>query len=538
MADSTEMRFWGWGTDADAGELPPHVESWLAQQFGSPLQSPAAPPSEQDVRISKSELSKRVASGLSSIVGAANVRNDRHARLIHAAGKSYLDLLTMRSGKRIPAPDAVVYPADHDAVRAVLKLCAKRGVAVVPFGGGTSVVGGVAPLRGDFESVIALDLGRMRSLLALDETSHVGTFAAGLRGPELEHTLRAHNLTLGHFPQSFEFSTVGGWVATRSAGQASSGYGRIDDLIVGARMATPGAELNLEPNPGNAAGPNLRALVAGSEGALGVITEVSLQLSQLPEASRYEAWMVPSFASGADALRALEQAGLTPEIARCSDRGETEMGVAFSGLDGTKAKLLDRYLRGRGVEHGSLMILGWEGATGSIEARRRAAVDVLGGFGAVALGRGAGRAWAQSRFHTPYLRDHLMSRGVMVETLETSTTWSNLIPLYRAVDQVLSMQAVVVGCHISHLYQTGASLYFTFLTPQTTNDAAGQWRQLKSAACQTIVDNGGAITHHHAIGVDHKPYLKAEDGAAGIAALRAVKRELDPSGVMNPGKLL
>jgi len=538
MADVSEMRFWGWGHDDEAGELPPHVERWIAEQFGAPLAPASGPPAEAEVRIRKSKLSTRASDGLAAIVGSANLRTDHHSRLLHAAGKGYPDLLSMRTGKRIAAPDAVVYPSSHASVRAVLKLCAKRGVAVVPFGGGTSVVGGVAPLRGDFESVIALDLGQLRTVIELDEDSRLGVFAAGLRGPELEHALRARNLTLGHFPQSFEFSTVGGWVATRSAGQASSGYGRIDDMLVGARLAAPAGELNLAPNPGNAAGPNLRALVAGSEGALGVITEVALQLSRAPEASRYEAWMMPSFETAAQGLRSLEQAGLTPQMARCSDRGETAMGIAFSGLEGAKAKLLERYLRGRGADDGSLMILGWEGASGSIEARRRSAVDILGEFGAVGLGRGAGRAWAQSRFHTPYLRDHLMARGVMVETLETSTTWANLMSLYEAVNRVLAMQAVVVGCHISHLYQTGASLYFTFLTPQTSDDPAGQWRQLKTAACQAIVDNGGAITHHHAIGVDHKPYLASEDGACGIAALRAVKDELDPLGVMNPGKLL
>ena len=538
MAPSAEMRFSGWGIDADAGVLSDHVVEWLEQRFGGPLSSRTAPPDESDVRLRKGVLSDRAADKLSARVGSANVKTDHHSRLLHAAGKGYPDMLAMRSGARIAAPDAVVFPADHADVRAVLKICAKQGIAVVPFGGGTSVVGGVSPLRGSFGSVIALDLRRMRQLVGLDEQSRVGTFAAGLRGPELEHLLRARGYTLGHFPQSFEYSTVGGWVATRSAGQASTGYGRIDEKLLGARLVAPAGELNLSARPASAAGPNLRAIVAGSEGALGVITEASLEISPAPEVTRYEALMMPSFVAATDALRELEQAGQAPDVARASDEHETEMGLAFAGIEGAKGKLLEGYLRGRGAASGSLLILGWEGASGSIDQRRRSALSLVKQHGAVSLGAGAGRTWAKNRFSTPYLRDHLLERGVMVETLETSTSWANLPVLYRGVGDVLAAHAPIVGCHISHLYQSGASLYFTFVAPQDSSDPHAQWEAVKHAACRAIVKHGGTITHHHAIGVDHRDYLEDEDGHAGVAALRAIKKSLDPGGLMNPGKLL
>ncbi len=538
MAPSTEMRFSGWGVDADAGELSEHVVEWLEQRFGGPIAAPVAPPLENQVRLSKSQISKRAQSKLSERVGATNVRTDQHSRLLHAAGKGYPDLLAMRSGKRVAAPDAVVYPGDTADVRAVLKICAKHGIAVVPFGGGTSVVGGITPLRGDFDSVISLDLQRLRELISLDEKSRIGTFAAGLRGPELEHLLRARGYTLGHFPQSFEYATVGGWVATRSAGQASTGYGRIDEKLVGARLVAPAGELKLAARPASAAGPDLRALVAGSEGALGVITEASLEVSPAPEVTRYEALMLPSFAAAADALRALEQAGEAPDVARASDEHETEMGLAFAGIEGAKGRLLEGYLRGRGAGSGALVVLGWEGANGTIDQRRRAALSMLKQHGAVGLGAGAGRTWAKNRFSTPYLRDHLLERGVMVETLESSTTWSNLMLLYRGVGDALSAHAPIVGCHISHLYQSGASLYFTFVAPQDLSDPYAQWQSAKREACDAIVAHGGTITHHHAIGIDHRRYLEAEDGATGVGALRAVKASLDPRGLMNPGKLL
>lgn len=532
------MRFSGWGIDEDAGDFPGHVAEWLALRLGAPLSSHAPPPKASEVRLRKSQLSKSAHSKLSGRVGAANVRTDHEARLLHCAGKGYPDLLAMRSGERLPAPDAVVYPGDHADVAAVLKLCSKQGIAVVAFGGGTSVVGGVTPLRGGFDSVITLDLGRIRELVSLDERSRVGVFGAGLKGPQLEHLLRARGYTLGHFPQSFEYSTVGGWVATRSAGQASSGYGRVDEKLLGARLAAPSGDLNLSARPASAAGPDLRALIAGSEGALGVITQASLEVSPAPEVTRYEALMMPSFIAAADALRELEQNGLAPDVARASDENETEMGLAFAGLDGAKRKLLERYLRGRGAASGAMLILGWEGASGSIDERRRAAISVVKAHGAVGLGAGGGRTWAKNRFSTPYLRDHLLERGVMVETLETATTWSNLMLLYRGVSDALANEAPLVACHISHIYQSGASLYFTFIAPQEKSDPLQQWESVKRKACDAIVAHGGTITHHHAIGIDHRRYLKAEDGAAGVAALRAVKSSLDPRGVMNPGKLL
>ncbi len=538
MAALTEMRFSGWGVDAEAGELSGHVIDWLERRFGRSLAPRQLAPDASEVRLSKSRLSTRAQHKLASCLGTANVRTDHQTRLTHSAGKSYPDLLAFRTTVKLAAPDAVVYPRDESDVRAVLKICRQQGIAVVPFGGGTSVVGGVTPLRGDFDSVIALDLGRMRQLLSLDADSRIGSFAAGLRGPELEHLLRARGFTLGHFPQSFEYSTVGGWVATRSAGQASTGYGRIDEKLLGVRLVAPAGELNLSARPASAAGPDLRAVIAGSEGALGVITEATLEVHPAPQATRYEALMLPSFAVAADALRSLEQAGAAADVSRASDENETEMGLAFAGIDGTKRKLFEGYLRGRGAALGALLVLGWEGASGTIEPRRRAALAVLKQHGAVGLGAGAGRTWAKSRFSTPYLRDHLLERAVMVETLETSTTWSNLMRLYRGVEESLTGHAPIVGCHISHLYQSGASLYFTFVAQQDESDPLGQWEAAKREACDAIIAHGGTITHHHAIGIDHRRYLEAEDGSVGVAALRAIKKSLDPQGLMNPGKLL
>jgi alkyldihydroxyacetonephosphate synthase len=408
-----------------------------------------------------------------------------------------------------------VAPADHDAVLAVLQACNEAGVAVVPFGGGTSVVGGVEPLRGPFESVISLDLARMESV-SVDARSLVATLGPGLRLPEADRALAAHGLTLGHVPQSYEWATVGGCVATRSAGQASTGHGRIDENLIAVRVATPLGELATRDAPASAAGPELRQLVAGSEGVLGVITAVSLRAHRAVE-ERYEGWLLPDFETGCDALRQLEQAGLAPSVARLSDEEETRTALALAG-----ASSLVRRVAGERC----LLILSSHG---------REAGRVLRAAGARYATRKPGERWAHSRFDGPHLRDDLLDRGVMVETLETATSWSNLAALREVVRGALP--GLLVGCHVSHLYATGASLYFTVLG-RRSDEPAAQWRALKAAASEAIVAAGGTITHHHAVGRDHAPWMAAEVGELGLGVLQALKDRCDPAGIMNPGKLL
>jgi alkyldihydroxyacetonephosphate synthase len=532
-----QMRWWGWGDDAHAQAPPAHALAWLERRLGG-LAPERRPVALEDVRLCEPALPAAVGARLAEVVGEDGVRADRATRVLHAAGKGYPDLVRLRAGAAEQAPDAVVWPRSHAEVRAVLELCAREGVAVVPFGGGTSVVGGVEPWRGDFGAVVALDLGRLDALVAVDDVSLTATVEPGLRGPELEALLGARGLTLGHFPQSFEHISLGGAVATRSAGQASTGYGRIDEMVVGVRLAAPAAELELAPMPASAAGPDLRELVVGSEGVLGVITQATLRVHRRAAEARYEGWMLPSFEQGAQALRELAQEGAAPDVARLSDEAETEMSMALAGSGSWVQALARGYLRVRGVAGGCLAIFGWEDEPVRLRERRSAATGVLGRHGAVALGQSPGRAWARGRFHAPYLRDDLLGRGVMVETLETATTWANLLTLHRAVRAALERHAPLVGCHVSHLYPTGASLYFTFLARQHAGEEIEQWRAAKRAAGDAIVATGGTITHHHAVGRDHAAWLEREIGAGGVALLRAAKAQLDPAGIMNPGKLL
>jgi alkyldihydroxyacetonephosphate synthase len=538
------MRWWGWGEDGHDVTLPEHALAMLRSELGIDPAAGARPVALEDVQLADSRLDGSVRARLVAVAGEQHVLEDRAARVGHAAGRSYPDLVRLRTGELAGAPDAVVAPGSTEQVQALLAACAEARVAVVPFGGGTSVVGGVDPFADGFPAVISLDLHRLDGLLAVDRTSLTATFEGGLFGPEAERLLAAEGLTLGHFPQSFEFSTVGGWVATRSAGQASTGHGRIDELVEGLRLVAPTGEVMQRAVPATAAGPDLRELLVGSEGVLGVICEATLRVRELPAARQYEGWSFRSFEEGCEALRVMEQADGSPDVVRLSDEHETRLSFALASTGSATERAGRAYLRMRGHEGGCIAIAGFEGEADDVERRRLHSGALLRAGGGLRLGRRPGEAWLRGRYAGPYVRDALLDHGVFVETLETAATWSNLPTLYAAVGDALRKSLSergtppLVMCHVSHLYRSGASLYYTFLARQQPEDAIEQWHAAKSAACDAIVANGGTITHHHAIGRDHVPWMPAEIGSVGIDLIRAAKQRLDPVGIMNPGKLL
>jgi alkyldihydroxyacetonephosphate synthase len=537
------MRWWGWGDPEHPPGLPSHALEFLRENIGLEAK-PRPPVALSHVQLPASQLTGDAAAALREIVGTANVRDDHAERVLHAAGKGYPDLVRLRVGKPEGAPDAVVYPSSHEQLRALLAMCADFSLAVVPFGGGTSVVGGVAPLRGSHRGVLALDMSRMALLLALDDKSATVTVQGGMRAPALERELASRGLTLGHFPQSFEYVSLGGCAATRSAGQASTGYGAIDKLVLGLRLAAPATEIALPALPASAAGPGLRQLLVGSEGTLGVISEISLRVRPAPVERIYEGVFFEDFAAGARTLRALAREHVLPDVARVSDEEETRMSLALAGTGGVKRRLGRVYIGARGYSNGCLAILGFDGTAEDVAIRRRRALQIVRAHGGLTVGRSPGEAWLKGRFSAPYLRDELLTHGVMVETLETATQWSKLQELHRGVSEAIS-QALgeqgtpgLVMCHISHVYETGASLYFTFIARQREGDEIEQWRVVKQAAGDAILAGGGTITHHHAVGRDHAPWMEREVSPGGVQALRALKAELDPTAIMNPGKLI
>lgn len=525
------MKWNAWGDPAQAKPLSDGIRTLLRQALGIEDSTTAELEAEQ-VRLRPSALSPADRDGLAAIVGVDYCSVEDRGRLLRAGGKSTLDLLRRKDSGVQDAPDAVLLPGDDTEVEAILQFCASRSIAVVPFGGGTSVVGGLDPIRGDFKAVISLDLRRLNELHSLDETSGEAELGAGLTGPEAERLLGERGFSIGHFPQSFQFATIGGFAATRSSGQDSAGYGRFNDMVRGLRTVTPVGVLDLGRAPESAAGPDLRQLMIGSEGVFGIITRVRVKVHPVPEATSYEAWSFPDFATGADALRAVVQTGTGPTVIRLSDEAETGVNLATTESIGEQK-----------ITGGCLAITAFEGTEAHVQSRHAETRALLESRGGTSLGEAPALAWEHGRFNAPYLRDSLLSAGALCETLETATNWSNVPALKAAVTEALTTSLadsgtpVLVLCHISHVYPTGASLYFTVVAGQR-GDTIEQWRKAKTAASDAMVRTGGTITHHHAVGADHRPWMRDEVGDLGVAVLRAVKATLDPAGILNPGKLI
>lgn len=489
---------------------------------------------------------------LADLLGAEHVCTDRYERIFHAVGRSYWDLLRLRQGRLERLPDAVVYPHTVAELSALLSWASDAGVAVVPYGGGSSIVGGVEAARGAHTAVVTADLLRMSTVTGIDPVAMTATAQAGIYGPALEEALQAERLTLGHYPLSFEFSTLGGWIATRGSGQQSYRYGSAADFFAGATVVTPSGVLRTTAHPNSAAGPDLRHLLAGSEGTLGIIAEATVRLREVPAARDYRGFLFPDFASGAEAIRQLVQEGIEVAMLRLSDMDETYFLGQLSSF-GRPDSWLERTTRGAlglvgGGKRPCLLLVGLEGPAATVSAARVSVARVVVGCGGLPAGAAPGKGWYASRFMMPYLRDALLDHGVGVATVETAISWPDLTELHRAVREKLTatLREVVdrgegrpiVMAHISHAYRDGASLYFTFVFPIARRGARAQWRIIQRAAVTAVLDSGGTLSHHHGVGRALRGWLVREKGELGVALLRAAKQRLDPQGIMNPGKLL
>ncbi len=529
------MRRWnGWGDDAVAYPLPAGAVRFLEERLG-----PGTPP--RDATLSDV---------LATVPGSRLpphplVSREPDVRLRHARGQSLPDWIALRFG-RVPAfPDGVAFPETEQDVRSLLKYASEVGARVIPYGGGTSVVGHINPLPGG-APVLTVSLARMSTLHHLDPKAQLATFGAGVSGPELERHLNAHGFTLGHFPQSFEYSTLGGWIASRSSGQQSLGYGRIERLFAGGRLEAPAGTLILPPFPSSAAGPDLRELVLGSEGRLGILTEATVRITPLPEREEFRAVFFPCWEAAVAAARAIVQARLPLSMLRISTPEETETTLALAGHERILGAL-ERFLALRGVGKGKCMaIIGFTGQSRLVRLARAEVLSIARRFGGVHVGRTFGTQWHRTRFRTPYLRNTLWEMGYAVDTLETAVSWPTVPALVAALQRELGEglardgERVLVFSHLSHLYPSGSSIYTTFLfrLPSDPDGALERWRRLKDAASRAIVAHGGTISHQHGVGTDHLPYLAAEKGELGMSLLRSVCRTLDPGGLMNPGKLI
>lgn len=529
------MRRWnGWGEDDQEYPLDATARAFLRERIGA-----GAPVRDAELPAILSSIAHP------RWAADAAYATDPRIRLQHSRGQSYPDWIALRHGRVGPVVDAVARPGSQEEASAVLQAAAERGAIVIPHGGGTSVVGHLAVPRLE-RPVLSVSLARMDQLLDFNETSMLARFGAGTPGPKLESQLRAHGCTLGHFPQSFEYSTLGGWVVTRSSGQQSLRYGRIEQMFAGGRLATPRGEFVVGGVPASSAGPDLRECVLGSEGRLGILTEVHARVRRLPEREDFHAVFFPTWDLGADAMRDLVQNDLPLSMLRLSNEVETETQLTLSGHEKAIA-WLKRYLKLRGSgARPVMMVMGLTGLNREVLRTRREALAVCKQSRGVHAGRMIGQGWAKNRFRGPYLRNSLWEAGYGVDTVETCVDWPRATPLMRAIEQAAADALAGEGekvhafTHLSHVYRQGCSIYSTFVFRATGSYEAdlARWQALKSRVSDVIVAHRATISHQHGVGVDHAPYLEAEKGALGMELLRAITRELDPTGMMNPGKLL
>ncbi len=529
------MRRWnGWGDDSIKYPLSSSALAFLEAQIGKSRPPQDCSLAELLKQLPKSRLPKHPLASTEPLT-----------RLLHARGQSFPNWVALRSGVIGSFPDGVVYPQVEQDIPDLLKFAYKAGIQVIPYGGGTSVVGHIDPIK-TRAPVLTIDMRRMNRLLSLDANNQLATFETGVSGPDLEAQLRAHGFTFGHFPQSFEYSTLGGWIATRSCGQQSLRYGRIEKLFAGGIVQTPVGQLEIPVFPASAAGPDLREFLLGSEGRMGIITQATVRISPLPEREDFHAVFFPDFQQGVAAVQHILAAGLSLSILRLSTAAETITTLALAGHENLIAAL-ERLLALRGLGQSKcLLLLGFTGKQGMVKFSRKEALGITARYGGVHAGTTFGSQWQKNRFHTPYLRNTLWELGYGVDTLETSTDWKNTEKMIAALEAALQAAAsknnerVHIFTHLSHVYPTGCSVYTTYIfrLADDDDDNISRWQDMKSAASQAILTHHGTISHQHGVGTDHLPYLEVEKGRLGISAISALLQHFDPNGLMNPGKLI
>jgi len=531
------MRRWnGWGDETRVIQPPAAARAMLQELLGPPRPQKSVSREQFLAKVPESRLEHPIAC----------ISLDAGPRLDHSHGQSFPDWVGMRMGSLARFPDAVAFPENQAQMESVLELVQARDLVAIPYGGGTSVVGHLEVPESQ-RPVVSVSLERMRRMLELDPVCRLALFEAGISGAEIEAALRPGGFTLGHYPQSFEYSTLGGWVATRSSGQQSLYYGRIEDLFAGGEVLTPQGYLQFPPFPASAAGPDLRELFLGSEGRMGILTQALVRIRPLPQRDELYGVFFPNWEAAVACSRELAGAGLPLSMIRISNPQETATSLTLAGHE-RQIRLIKSYLGMRGLreENRCMGLVGLIGQEKIVRAGKACAWRILRGHGGIVLGRAFGNAWKRNRFLAPYLRNTLWEMGYGVDTLETALTWDKLAGgvggIEQAIREALSLwgERALVFSHLSHVYTSGSSLYTTFLfrLVDSTREVLERWRAMKEAASLAVLKAGGTISHQHGVGMDHKRYLEAEKGKVGIGILSGVFSGLDPQERFNPGKLV
>jgi alkyldihydroxyacetonephosphate synthase len=551
MYTARHMKWWGWGDEAVSFDSDAHPGMWpyAKAQLGVKDEKADAPPVPLEaVRLHEAIRHEGFLTTLRLSMRADQICDSRRERVLHAYGKGFRDLFRMRRGSAEGAPDLVLYPESEDDVLMTLRAAARHDVVVIPFGGGSNIAGCLERSESR-RMAVSLDMRRMRRVLEVDVESCTARIEAGAFGPDLEEQLNGYGLTLGHFPDSFLHSTLGGWIATRSAGMQSDKYGKIEDMVLALRMVTPLGVLATRTVPKSSNGIDVNHLCIGSEGTLGVITEATMRVHPRPQSRRTHGYLFPEFEAGIAAMHECVRKECVPSMLRLSDPDKTALSLAFkppsSRLSHAASKVMQGYLRAKGFDfaRACLMLTTFEGSKPGAARQHSQVNAIYRRFGGVDLGPGSGKSFESTKYDFPHIRDFLLDRGITSDVSETSTVWSNLVPLYRATTTALRAAILEsgvkpwVGCHISHTYHSGASLYLTFACKQQSGREMQQYLHAKRTAQQSFIDHGATLSHHHAVGTEHLPWLTDDISPLGVMAVAAIKGGLDPDNIMNPGRL-
>ncbi|WP_156252684.1 FAD-binding oxidoreductase [Pseudactinotalea terrae] len=554
MSDVTHQKWWGWGVEGIAfhHEDKPHFAPFVLDKIGIDLSLPGTPPPQfDDIEVPESRLGEDLGKALRSAVGDHHVITDDMDRVVHTYGKGMRDLVWVRAGHLPRVPDAVVYPANEAEVQAVVDLVIEKNAVLIPFGGGSNISGSLTPPAHEDRAIVSLDMGRMNQVLEIDEGSGLARIQAGGLGPDIEAQLNPRGWTMGHQPDSFKHSTLGGWIATRSSGMQSDRYGDISEIARGMRVVQPGKVLVLRPLPSTSTGPSVREMILGSEGRLGVITEAWVNVHRLPENREVIAYLFPNWAAGLGAMRDISTSDASPSITRVSDANETGFSLATrkesTSLSGKLGPLVFDLLAKRGwdLEKVCISYIGYEGGAAKVRADKSIVGKIIGNHGGIRLGKGPGALYDQKKFDTPYIRDFLLDRGAVGDVSETAAPWEKLGEVYHRATRGVKAAFEEIGvkgyvmCHLSHSYHSGACLYFTFgFPPNPEGDFLTQYDVVKTAIQQAFIDGGGTLSHHHGVGTDHAPWMEQDISVAGVDQMVGLLKAVDPSRNLNPGSLI
>ena len=529
------MKRWnGWGSEDFFYPMPASAGLYLKKVVGEEKHL-------EDIKIS--EIINKIPE--SRIPDHNLITKDLEQRLRHSRGQSLPDWISLRYGSIDMFPDGVSFPISESEVKEIINYAKSNDFQLIPYGGGSSVVGHINVITRE-QPTITVDMSSINSLIDLDEISHIATFGAGIIGPDIEAILSNRGFRLGHYPQSHEFSTLGGWIASRSVGTQSYYYGRIEDLFLGGRVITPSGILELPVFPASAAGPDIRNIVLGSEGRLGFITKASVRISPIPEYEGFYAIYFPNWNVAFNAIREIVQSRIYVSMLRLLDSSETETTLQLAGKE-KLVSLANKGLRlfGIGPEK-CLVLFGLTGSKASTQLAYRQVKSIAHKFSGFIDRFFTGKLWYKSRFTTPYLRNTLWDYGYALDTLETAFSWSKAASVLKEIENSLEKclleenEKTLVFGHLSHMYSIGASLYITYIFRRTKDPdiTLDRWKRLKTAASKIIVKRGGTISHQHGIGTDHAPYLEAEKGECGMKLIRSAIKALDPELMMNRHKLI